>query len=87
MHRDIKPQNIFLTRRGVCKLGDFGISKALASTMQKAKTTIGTPSYLSPEIFNGKGYNFKTDIWSLGVLLYEMIALRTPWTATNLIEL
>ena len=87
VHRDIKPQNIFLTRKGICKLGDFGISKALAATMSKLHTHIGTPSYLSPEIYKKSGYNMKTDIWSLGCLLYEMAALRSPWSAKNMIDL
>ena len=54
------------------KMGDFGIARVLSSTKEKAKTVIGTPYYLSPEIIENKPYSFKSDIWSLGVLLYEM---------------
>ena len=54
------------------KMGDFGIARVLSSTVEKAKTVIGTPYYLSPEIIENKPYSFKSDIWSLGVLLYEM---------------
>ena len=64
-----------MTRRGVCKLADFGISKILGGTLSKVLTTMGTPVYLSPEIVQGQPYNSATDIWSLGVLLYEMAAL------------
>jgi NIMA (never in mitosis gene a)-related kinase 1/4/5 len=81
LHRDLKSQNIFLTKRGILKLGDFGISRVLSETKSKAKTVVGTPYYLSPEIIRSEGYNFKSDIWSLGVLLYEMAALQPPFNA------
>jgi serine/threonine protein kinase len=84
MHRDIKSQNIFLTKNGLAKLGDFGIAKCLSQTIDKAKTIVGTPYYLSPEIINGAPYNCKSDIWSLGVLLYEMCALKMPFDAQSL---
>ena len=84
IHRDIKAQNIFLTKNGIIKLGDFGIAKNLGNTWDFAKTIIGTPYYLSPEIINNKPYNNKTDIWSLGVLLYQMITLKLPFEANNL---
>ena len=87
LHRDVKPQNIFLTQRGICKVGDFGISKVLSGTVDKASTIIGTPLYLSPELLQSKDYNQASDIWALGILLYEMIALRTPWTESNLVQL
>lgn len=75
LHRDLKAQNIFLSGNGIVKLGDFGIAKVLSSTVEKAVTIVGTPYYLSPEIIQNSPYNFKSDIWSLGVLLYEMCAL------------
>ena len=84
MHRDLKSQNIFLTKTKLVKLGDFGISKNLNCTWEKAKTMIGTPYYLSPEIVNNKQYTIKSDIWSLGVLLYEMMALKMPFDANSL---
>lgn len=84
LHRDIKSQNIFLTKNGMVKLGDFGIAKCLNFTMDKAKTIVGTPYYLSPEIVHNKPYSFKSDVWSLGVLLYEMCALKMPFDAQNL---
>ncbi len=84
MHRDLKSQNIFLTKTKMVKLGDFGISKNLNCTWEKAKTMIGTPYYLSPELVNNKQYTIKSDIWSLGVLLYEMMALKMPFDANSL---
>lgn len=84
LHRDLKSGNIFLTKSGIVKLGDFGISKTLNSTLDKAKTLIGTPYYLSPEIIMNKPYSFKSDIWSLGVLLYEMILLKMPFDAKSM---
>ena len=84
IHRDLKSQNIFLTQSGLVKLGDFGIAKCLQNTWQKAMTMVGTPYYLSPEIVKGNPYSFKSDIWSLGVMLYEMMALKMPFDANNL---
>ena len=74
MHRDIKSQNIFLDDDTI-KIGDFGLSKSLESTTDKTKTMVGTPYYLSPEIIESRPYSFKSDVWALGVLLYEMCAL------------
>ena len=79
IHRDLKPHNIFLTKKGVVKLGDFGVSKILASSVQKASTCIGTPYYISPEIINEEEYSYKTDIWSLGVCIYQLMALKVPF--------
>lgn len=84
IHRDLKSANIFLMKSGLVKLGDFGISKGFKNTWDKASTVIGTPYYLSPEIVNNKPYDFKSDIWSLGVLLYEMMALKMPFDAGSL---
>ncbi|KAI0242396.1 Serine/threonine-protein kinase Nek1 [Lamellibrachia satsuma] len=80
LHRDIKSQNIFLTRHGIVKLGDFGIAKVLNSTVELARTCIGTPYYLSPEICENKPYNNKSDIWSLGCVLYEVTTLKHAFT-------
>ena len=87
LHRDLKSQNIFCTKKGIVKLGDFGIARVLSNTRSKAKTVVGTPYYLSPEIIKSEAYSFKSDIWSLGVLLYEMAALTPPFNAGSLHQL
>ena len=87
IHRDIKSQNIFLMKNGTIKIGDFGIAKSLSNTNSNAKTIIGTPYYFSPEIINGEPYNYKTDIWSLGVVLYEMCNLKLPFDSNNIAQL
>ncbi|XP_068123217.1 serine/threonine-protein kinase Nek5 [Hyperolius riggenbachi] len=88
LHRDIKAQNIFLTNNGtMVKLGDFGIARMLNNTMELARTCVGTPYYLSPEICENRPYNNKTDIWSLGCVLYELCTLKHPFESNNLRQL
>jgi len=88
LHRDLKPQNLFLTnKRKVLKLGDFGIAKALSSSADHAKTACGTPYYMSPEICTNRPYNDKSDVWSMGCLLYEAASLQCPFDAPDLIAL
>ncbi|XP_071532966.1 uncharacterized protein [Panulirus ornatus] len=84
LHRDIKSQNIFLTDDGKVRLGDFGIAKVLNSTSDLARTCIGTPYYLSPEMCENKPYNNKSDIWALGCVLYEMMTLKHAFEASNM---
>lgn len=79
VHRDLKPSNFFLCKNGIIKLGDFGLAHLLPSTQAMLTTRIGSPFYLSPEICKGEIYNMKTDIWSLGCVLYEMCTLRHPF--------
>ena len=76
LHRDLKCANIFLTKKGIVKLGDFGIAKVLRGTSDLASTQIGTPYFMSPEILENKRYNNKTDIWSLGCVIYELMRLQ-----------
>jgi NIMA (never in mitosis gene a)-related kinase len=87
LHRDLKSQNIFLSASGRIKLGDFGISKVLESTECFAKTSIGTPYYLAPEICSQKPYSWSADIWALGCILYELCMLRVPFDAQNFKQL
>ncbi|XP_027251037.1 serine/threonine-protein kinase Nek5 isoform X2 [Cricetulus griseus] len=85
LHRDIKSQNIFLSKNGtVAKLGDFGTARALSNSMELAQTCAGTPYYLSPEICQNRPYNNKTDIWSLGCVLYELCTLKHPFEGNDL---
>ncbi|XP_055077269.1 serine/threonine-protein kinase Nek1 [Periophthalmus magnuspinnatus] len=84
LHRDIKSQNIFLKKDGTVQLGDFGIARVLNSTVELARTCIGTPYYLSPEICENKPYNNKSDIWALGCVLYEMCTLKHAFEAGNM---
>jgi hypothetical protein len=73
LHRDLKTANIFI-KNGLIQLGDLGISKALSSSSSFASTCIGTPYYMSPELFKSRPYNHKSDVWALGCVLYEMCA-------------
>lgn len=69
------------------KLGDFGVSKVLSTTKSRAATIIGTPYYYSPEMCKGQTYGTKSDIWSLGILLYEMCTLEYPFKGKNYSQL
>ncbi|CAD8155000.1 unnamed protein product [Paramecium octaurelia] len=81
IHRDIKAENVFL-QDDKLKLGDFGIARSVDQTL--ATTFIGTPYYLSPEIIQNQPYSYKSDIWALGVLLYEMCTFKYPFQAESL---
>jgi len=87
LHRDLKPSNFFLTKGGSLKMGDFGIAKVLACTIAVAKTQIGTPYYLSPELCQEKPYAWPSDIWAMGCILYELCCLRVPFDGPSIAAL
>jgi len=79
MHRDIKPANVLIMGNGQLKVADLGLGRFFSDQTMEAFSKVGTPVYMSPEALHGKGYDFKSDVWSLGCLLYELATLRTPF--------
>ncbi|KAM7155116.1 serine/threonine-protein kinase Nek9 isoform 3-T3 [Molossus nigricans] len=87
LHRDIKTLNIFLTKANLIKLGDYGLAKKLNSEYSMAETLVGTPYYMSPELCQGVKYNFKSDIWAVGCVIFELLTLKRTFDATNPLNL
>lgn len=84
MHRDIKPDNILLNKKGFIKLTDFGITKQYGDLeTEKGRTFVGTLTYMSPERMEGENYSYTGDIWSLGVMLIELITGKFPFKASK----
>lgn len=87
LHRDVKTSNIFLVEASptsMVKLGDFGISRVLEGTSDAAMSTVGTPYYMSPEVCRNDPYNWKSDVWALGCVLYELCALKRAFESSSL---
>ncbi|XP_042307932.1 serine/threonine-protein kinase Nek4 isoform X2 [Sceloporus undulatus] len=84
LHRDLKTQNVFLTRSNIIKVGDLGIARVLENQYDMASTLIGTPYYMSPELFSNKPYNYKSDVWALGCCAYEMATLKHAFNAKDM---
>jgi NIMA (never in mitosis gene a)-related kinase len=82
VHRDIKCANLFLTKEGILKLGDLNVSKVAKKGMLQTQT--GTPYYASPEVWKDKPYDLKSDIWSVGCVLYELTTLNPPFRANDM---
>lgn len=83
LHRDIKPQNIFIFEDGTVRIGDFGVSVVLDQLGGVAKMACGSPLYMAPELCEERAYDGKADIWSLGVTLYELMMLKRPFNSTS----
>ena len=83
VHRDLKPSNI-LFHNGVLKVADFGFARILKKPTEMMETMVGSPLYMAPEILQGKAYDKKSDIWSLGVILYQLIFGRVPFEENSL---
>lgn len=83
IHRDLKPANI-LVHNGRCKISDFGFAKNLEFGENTIlRSVVGTPLYMSPQILSKQSYTNKSDLWSVGLIFYEMIYGQTPWPANN----
>lgn len=84
IHRDIKPTNILISRRGSVKISDFGVARGeTLPHLTQTGTVIGTPCYMSPEQASGDDVTYQTDIYSLGIVLYEMVTGKKPFTGKN----
>lgn len=87
LHRDIKPDNVFLDQHNTVKLGDFGLAKILDQEHVLANTYVGTPYYMSPEVLNDQPSMPQSDVWSLGCVIYELCAKHPPFQAKSHMQL
>lgn len=83
IHRDIKPSNVLMTHKGEFKLCDFGVSRELTNSILMADTFVGTSTYMSPERIQGHNYGVKSDIWSMGLMLYELATGKSIWVDSD----
>ena len=87
LHRDLKAQNVMLTLDQRVKLGDFGVSRQMSTQTDLAQTVVGTPVYMAPEVMKSESYAEPADVWALGVVLYELLALRRPFEGAHIAAL
>lgn len=88
VHRDLKPANIMVSNSGELKIIDFGLSRIFNKETEDLMTTVlGTPLYQAPEIINGLGFDENADLWSIGVILFQMVTGTLPFTARDREEL
>ena len=88
IHRDIKPQNIMILANGMIKITDFGVATALNSTqLTQTNSVMGTVHYLPPEQANGKGSTIRSDIYSMGIMMYELLTGLVPYKGDNAVEI
>jgi serine/threonine protein kinase len=80
IHRDLKPANIFM-RANQIKIADFGFAMKQVDSKKYSSYNVGSPIYMPPEALNDNKYSFKSDIWALGVIYFEMLTGKTPWRA------
>ena len=84
IHRDIKPANILL-KQGVAKLSDFGFSRVVEDPTKTQKLScLGTPLYTAPEVLARQEFSNSCDVWSMGIVFYEMLHGKAPWTGTDI---
>lgn len=83
MHRDLKPANIFIASDNSLKIGDLGLGREFSSETILAYSKVGTPLYMSPELLHGEGYDMKSDVWSLGCVIYELCEFKSPFRNEN----
>jgi len=89
IHRDLKPSNLLLDDKNELKIGDFELATQLTTDKERRFEKCGTPPYMAPEIFenNGKGYSFEVDIWSVGIIMYQLLTGNLPFKEYNLYEI
>jgi serine/threonine-protein kinase len=87
IHRDVKPGNIMLLKNGSVKVTDFGIAKAMSSSMTKSGIILGTPNYMSPEQINGKPLDGRSDVFSLGAVFFQLLTGQLPFGGKTITEL
>lgn len=87
IHRDLKPANILISKENVFKITDFGFARMVEKTDYLMTSLVGTPLYMSPQILRRTMYTAKCDVWSIGLIFYELIYGQTPWPSNSIIDL